>query len=49
MDDGPAVGSMERVLELRSEAFADDIEVGEHMVSWSEARLAAFFENGGEE
>lgn len=47
-DAGPLVGSMERVLELQSEAFADDVEVGEHMVGWSQARLEAYFENGGE-
>jgi len=47
-DNGPLVGSMERALEMQAEAFADDVEVGEHMLSWSEARLMAYLENGGE-
>ena len=46
-DDGPPVRSMERVLELRSDAYAEDVEVTEEMVEWSEARLVRWFENGG--
>lgn len=38
---------MERVLELRSEAFADDLECWDEMTSWSEADLVAYFESGG--
>jgi hypothetical protein len=48
-DSGPAVGSMDRVREIRDECLADDIDVDERMAAWSEARLTAFFENGGEE
>lgn len=46
-DNGPPVGTMERVLELQSEAFADDVPVGEHMTQWSEAKLQKYFEDGG--
>ena len=37
------------VLEIQGDCMADDIAVEEYMVEWSEARLTAFFENGGEE
>jgi len=39
---------MERVLALRADAFADDVDVSEAMLSWDESRLVAFFESGGE-
>ena len=41
--------SMERVLELRADAFADDVDVSDAMLSWSEERLTHFFESGGED
>ena len=41
------VGSMERVREIQSDCFADDVAVGEHMTAWSEERLTEYFENGG--
>ena len=47
VDDGPVAGSMARVLTIRDECLADDIDVGDHMCEWSEARLVHFFENGG--
>ena len=40
---------MARVLEIQFECLCEDLPVGEHMVQWSEARLRAYFENGGEE
>lgn len=32
---------------LRSEAFADDLEIEDAMLAWSEAAARAFFETGG--
>lgn len=32
---------------IREEAFAEDIEIEDHMLSWSRARAVAFFEAGG--
>ena len=40
--------SMERVLELRGAAFADDVEVSESMCTWTEDRIINFFESGGD-
>ena len=40
---------MSRVLELRAEAFADDVDITDNMCDWDEPRLIRFFENGGEE
>jgi len=48
-DDAPGVGSMERVHAIQADCFAEDVEVHEGMATWSEARLTAFFENGGVE
>ena len=45
--EGPPVGSMARVRELQSEAFAEDVALTEEMVQWTEARLERFFESGG--
>ena len=39
--------SMERLLELRAAAFADDVEVHAAMLSWDEERLSTYFESGG--
>jgi len=39
--------SMERLLELRAAAFADDVEVHAAMLSWDEQRLSTYFESGG--
>jgi len=43
------LGTMERVLEIQAEEFAEDLAVGAHMVEWSERRLRAYFEAGGVE
>ena len=40
--------TMANVLEIRANAFADDIEVTDAMCEWSEAKLTEYFENGGE-
>ena len=40
--------AMERVLEIRGEAFADDVDALDEMCSWSEDSLVAYFESGGE-
>ena len=40
---------MERILELRADAFADDVDVSQEMLKWTEERIMKFFENGGED
>ena len=35
--------SMQRVLDLRAEAFADDLEVSEAMTEWSESEVEEYF------
>ena len=37
-----------RVLELRDEALAEDIEVDQAMTDWTESEVVGFFEAGGE-
>lgn len=39
--------SLERILEIRDEALADDIPVAAAMEQWTERDVAAFFEAGG--
>ena len=39
--------SKERLLDLRAECWADDIECTDEMLIWSEAECIAFFEAGG--
>ena len=34
---------------IRADAFADDVEISDEMLGWSEADAVAFFESGGEE
>ena len=51
--DGPeeeaqaAPGGMTRVLDIRAECFADDVEVRADMRRWSDEELRAYFESGG--
>ena len=40
---------MEKILELRADAFADDVDVTDSMLQWSEERIIRFFEAGGVE
>jgi len=44
--DAP-MGSIAAVLNIQAECFADDVELAEGMENWNEARVRAFFENGG--
>ena len=44
----PQLISWERIHDLQSECFADDVPVSEAMHSWTEARLIEFFESGGQ-
>ena len=37
-----------RLEELRSDAFAEDLEIDDEMLEWTEADARAFFETGGE-
>ena len=46
---GLDAATVERVLEIQAEEFAEDLEVGAHMAEWSERRLRAYFEAGGVE
>ena len=52
-DDGPeaeissATGGMTRVLDIRAECFADDVEVRGEMRGWSDEQLRVYFESGG--
>ena len=39
----------ERIEELRSEVFAEDIEITDAMLDWTESELTAYFESGGTE
>lgn len=39
---------MARVLEIRGEAFADDVEVTDEMCNWTEEKLIQWFESGGD-
>jgi hypothetical protein len=41
--------TMQRVLELRSAAFADDIDASDEMRHWSEEAVVAFYESGGQQ
>ena len=41
--------SHERILEMRSDAFAEDVAVEDEMQNWSEEQIAAYFESGGTE
>ena len=41
--------SRERCEELRAAAFADDLEITDQMLAWSEDQVERFFESGGEE
>jgi len=38
----------ERLLELRAEHFADDLDAPDEMMSWTEAACAEYFQTGGE-
>ena len=38
-----------RCEELRDEAFADDLDLTDAMLSWTEAQIVAYFESGGQE
>jgi len=38
---------MERIIELQEEYFATDLDIGDHMLSWSEGEVVAYFESGG--
>ena len=42
-----ASAGMERVLSIRDECFADDVECREEMSTWSDDELRAYFERGG--
>ena len=46
--DSPTVASMARARELQLEALADDLPISEHMLEWTEERLQAYFDSGGE-
>ena len=37
----------ERLIELRDEALADDLDIDDTMLEWSEAEAIAFFDSGG--
>ena len=39
----------ERCEELRDEFFADDLDLTDAMLSWTEAQIVAYFESGGQE
>jgi len=39
--------AMERIIELQEEYFATDLDIGDHMLSWSEGEVVAYFESGG--
>ena len=39
--------TLERLVELRDEALADDLDIDDTMLAWSEAEAVAFFESGG--
>ena len=41
--------SRERCEELRDEFFADDLDLTDAMLSWTEAQIVAYFESGGQE
>ncbi|KAL1507322.1 hypothetical protein AB1Y20_008168 [Prymnesium parvum] len=46
----PAVGTLEKLEELRADLMADDIEIDlEKMSLWTEAKATSYFERGGEE
>ena len=40
---------MKQILELQLECMADDVPIADHMTSWTEAQVLAFFESGGED
>ena len=37
----------DRLIELQAEAFAEDVEVLDAMLNWSEADAVAYFDSGG--
>ena len=39
--------TMERLLELRADAFSDDVAITDEMCEWTEERAVSYFENGG--
>ena len=41
--------SRERCEELRADAFADDLDVTDPMLSWTEEQVVTYFESGGQE
>ena len=41
--------SRERCAEIRADAYAEDLDITDTMLSWSEAELCTFFESGGTE
>ena len=41
--------TMQHVLALRADCFADDVDVRDEMISWQDSDLIKYFESGGEE
>ena len=38
---------MDRVLNIRSECYADDVDITEELIDWSDEALREYFEHGG--
>ena len=41
--------TMERILEIRDECMADDVDVPHEAIAWTDCECQAFFESGGRE